>query len=337
MKINEMKMLIKENFHKQKNPLFFHGSPGIGKTDGIEQALQELRVELKKPKLLLRTIILSQYESVDLRGLPSIIRDKKEVGATQWNPPNDLTFADDAEGIVFFDEMSNAASDVQKAAQQIIHARMLGELKIPDGIVFIAAGNRQADKAGANRLLTALANRFEHHDVLVDTEDWIKWAISKGIDHSVIGFLAWRPDKLNQFDSNQYINATPRSWEKVSHLVGSQQFAARVEGVIGKGIGAEFLGYCDVWRELPDCYAIWKNPEKVKMPDRQDVVYATAISLALKCNMENFSASLKFMKQAGKEMQVLFLRYSCSTCQDVRSHKDFMQFLKDNAGVMFHN
>jgi hypothetical protein len=329
MRISEMKDIIKENFRHQKNPLFFHGSPGIGKTDGIEDAVREIAAEDKK-KLVLRTIILSQFESVDLRGLPSV---SDEV--TKWNPPEDLTFDKDAEGIVFFDEMSNAAADVQKAAQQIIHARRLGELRIPDGIVFIAAGNRQEDRAGANRLLTALGNRFEHHDIVSDHEDWVKWAMKSGIEHTLISFIHWKPSSLNDFKSDRYINPTPRTWVKVNHLMDSKHFDERVRGVVGPGAGDEFIAYCRIWRELPDCEQIWKNPDKVAMPTKQDIVYATAMSLALKATSDNFANALKYMKKAGKEMQVLFVRMACQVTREVKETKEFNDYLKENKGLMF--
>lgn len=329
MKISQLIKVIIENYEQQKNPLFFHGSPGIGKTEGVEQAAEFLGK--KRKKFILRTIILSQFESVDLRGLPSV-----ENSVTAWNPPADLTFDDDAEGIVFFDEMSNAAQDVQKAAQQIIHARKLGELHIPKGIVFIAAGNRQTDKAGANRLLTALANRFEHHDIEVDSEDWLKWAIEKNLDHSVIAFIHWQPSMLNDFDSNRHINATPRSWKKVSDLVGSSMFDDRVLGTIGPGPGAMYLGFNKVWMDLPSAESIWKDPDAVEMPKKQDIQYATAMSLALKAKPENFSNALKFMKKAGKDMQVVFIKFSCNANRLIRETADFRAYLKENKGVLFH-
>lgn len=329
MKISQMINVVVENYENQKNPLFFHGSPGIGKTEGIEQAATLLTK--KRKKFILRTIILSQFESVDLRGLPSV-----ENNITAWNPPADLTFEEDAEGIVFFDEMSNAAQDVQKAAQQIIHARRLGELHIPQGIVFIAAGNRQSDKAGANRLLTALANRFEHHDIEVDAEDWLKWAMEKNLDHSVIAFINWQQAMLNDFDSNRHINATPRSWKKISDLVGSSMFDDRVIGTIGPGPGAMYLGFNKVWMDLPSAEEIWKNPDKVEMPKKQDIQYATAMSLALKAAPENFANALKFMMKAGKEMQVVFIKFACNSHRAIRETTEFKAYLKANKDLLFH-
>lgn len=329
MKISEMKAVVKENFRQQRTPQFFHGSPGIGKTEGIDQAVAELQKEDKR-NYILRTIILSQYESVDLRGLPSV-----NGGLTKWNPPDDLTFAEDAEGIVFFDEMSNAAPDVQKAAQQIIHARKLGELHIPEGIVFIAAGNRQTDKAGANRILTSLANRFEHHDIETDHEDWLNWAIKAGIDHSIIAYIAWKPSSLNAFDSNRGVNPTPRTWVKVHHLLTSSYFEDRVIGTVGKGEGSEFLAHRKVWDKLPACEAIWADPDKVAMPKEQSIVYATAMSLALKANSKNFANALKFMHKAGKEMQVLYVKYASKADKGVRSVQEFSKYIKDNKETIF--
>jgi DNA polymerase III delta prime subunit len=329
-KISEIKEIVKENFKHQKAPLFLHGSPGIGKTEAIEQAANELAKECSIKDFVFRTIILSQYESVDLRGLPSI-KDNKSV----WNPPDDLVFDPEAEGIVFFDEMSNAVPDVQKASQQIIHARRLGSVEIPPGIVFIAAGNRQADKAGANKILTALANRFEHHNVEVDADDWLAWAMQNNIEHEIIAFINKFGMHLNDFDSNRHINATPRTWVKVHHLMGSQFFHARVYGTIGSGIGGEFLAFRTLWKEIPDLELIWKSPNKVEMPKKQDIVYATCMSLALKATPKNFPAALIFMEKAGKEFQVMFVKNASQACKEVRKTAEWNNFIKSNQDVMF--
>lgn len=330
MKISEMKEIIKENFCNQKTPLFFHGPPGIGKTDGIEQAHKELEQKLKR-KINLRTIILSQYESVDLRGLPKIVEDM-----TRWCGPEELTYKKDDEVIVFFDELSNATADVQKAAQQLIHTGRLGTLVMPKNTMFIAAGNRQTDKAGANRVLTALANRFEHHDVEADHNDWISWAIHNGIDHSLIAFISFKPLALNSFDPNKRENATPRTWSKINNLIGSNYFESRVMGTVGKGEGSEFLAHRNVWNKLPACEDIWKNPDKVEMPKEASTIYALAMSLALKATPENFPNALKFMSKTGQDMQVLFIKHACQTNSKIRSIAEFKEYVQKNKDVMFN-
>lgn len=330
MKISDMKRVIKENFLNQKTPLFFHGSPGIGKTEGVEQAHKELEKELKR-KIHLRTIILSQYESVDLRGLPKVVEEM-----TRWCGPEELTYKEDDEVIIFFDELPNAAQDVQKAAQQLIHTGRIGTLVMPKNTLFIAAGNRQGDKAGANRILSALANRFEHHDVEACEKDWINnWAIPRGIDHSIIAFISWKPLAFNTFDANRRENATPRTWVKVHDLMGSNMFDERVLGTVGKGEGSEFLAHRKIWNILPSAEAIWKDPSKVEMPKEASIQYATAMNLALKATTENFSNALTFMKKAGKEMQIVYIQYACSTQNKVRSLKEFQAYLKENKGIIF--
>ena len=64
--------------------------------------------------------------------------------------------------VLFLDEMNSAAPSVQAAAYQLILNRKVGTYKLPDNVMIVAAGNREADKGVTYRMPAPLANRFIH-------------------------------------------------------------------------------------------------------------------------------------------------------------------------------
>lgn len=76
---------------------------------------------------------------------------------------------DESKGVVnilLLDEISAAPQSVQAAAYQITLDRVvIGEHKLPDNCIVIAAGNRTTDKSVAYKIPKGLANRLLHIEV----------------------------------------------------------------------------------------------------------------------------------------------------------------------------
>ena len=74
--------------------------------------------------------------------------------------------------LLFLDEISAAPPSVQAAAYQITLDRMVGEHRLPENCIVIAAGNRVTDKSVVYNMPKALANRLCHFEVAVDAAAW---------------------------------------------------------------------------------------------------------------------------------------------------------------------
>ena len=85
--------------------------------------------------------------------------------------------------------MNSAAPAVQAAAYQLILNRRVGQYKLPDNVLIVAAGNREADKGVTYRMPAPLANRFVHLELAVDFDDWFAWAVENKIHNDVVGYL----------------------------------------------------------------------------------------------------------------------------------------------------
>jgi MoxR-like ATPase len=159
-------------------------------------------------------IRLSLWEPTDIKGIPYF---DSNSGTMVWGAPSELPtqeFAAQYDTIVLFlDEMNSAAPSVQAAAYQLILNRRVGTYKLPDNVVIVAAGNREADKGVTYRMPAPLANRFIHLELAVSFDDWFSWAVNNKIHKDVVGYLTFAKKDLYDFDpkSPSRSFATPRS------------------------------------------------------------------------------------------------------------------------------
>jgi len=253
-----------------KEPVFLWSAPGIGKSALVAQASERLNMAL----IDIRAVLL---DPVDLRGLPHVNGDNR----AHWCQPAFLPHDADSRGILFLDELAQAPPLVQSACLQLTLDRRIGEYVLPEGWSVIAASNRHSDRAGAHKLITPLLNRFAAHiDVDVSTEDWQAWAVVNGISPEIRSFINFRPAMLHVFrpDSGDRAFASPRSWHKMSTVLGTgltddllPQVAA---GCVGTGPAAEFMGFLRTYRDLPDIDEVLAAPDSTSVPTEPSVLYA---------------------------------------------------------------
>ena len=194
------------------------GAPGVGKSQAVRQIAREIENSTGK-KTVVTDVRLLLFNPIDLRGIPTSNADKT---LAVWLKPQifQMDESEDVVNILFLDEISAAPQSVQAAAYQITLDRVVGEHKLPENCIVIAAGNRVTDKSVVYKMPRALANRFLHINVEGNFMSWKRWAVSAGINSMVTGFLSFRQDYLNKFcGSDDLAFATPRSWEMVSNVL----------------------------------------------------------------------------------------------------------------------
>ena len=195
------------------------GPPGVGKSQAIRQIAKEIEVSTGKT-VKVTDVRLLLFNPIDLRGIPTSNADKT---LAIWLKPQifQMDPSDNIVNILFLDEISAAPQSVQAAAYQITLDRTVGEHKLPDNCIVIAAGNRTTDKSVAYKMPKALANRFMHIEIEGSFTAWKQWAITSGINDKVVGFLSFRQNYLMGFDSGSDDLAfpTPRAWEMVSNIL----------------------------------------------------------------------------------------------------------------------
>ena len=276
---NNAKKSIKRAISK-KRPVFLWGPPGIGKSDIVAQITNTL------VNSHLIDVRLSLWEPTDVKGIPYF---DSNTSTMQWAPPAELPseeFAAQYDNIVLFlDEMNSAAPAVQAAAYQLILNRKVGTYKLPDNVLIVAAGNREADKGVTYRMPAPLANRFVHLEMAVSFDDWFQWAVDNKIHNDVVGYLTFSKKDLYDFDpkSPSRSFATPRSWSFVSELLEDDDddntTTDLVSGAIGEGLAVKFMAHRKVASTMPNPSDILAGKVKEMKAKEISAMYSLTVSL----------------------------------------------------------
>lgn len=276
--------LIKDNISIKSFPsVMLWGAPGVGKSQAIKQIAKEITNQTGK-QTKVTDVRLLLFNPIDLRGIPTV---NQERTLSKWLKPQifDMDESSDIINILFLDEISSAPPSVQAAAYQITLDRVIGEHKLPDNCIVIAAGNRLNDQSVVYKMPKALANRLLHFEVENDFLSWKEWAIKNNINEKVVGFLSFKSnyliDELSKSENLAY--ATPRSWEMVSNVLNNisddiDEVESLISGLIGVGTTIEFKTWCNVYKDLPNIQDIFEG-KPVKIPSSTDTIYALISSM----------------------------------------------------------
>lgn len=324
------------------------GPPGVGKSQAVRQAAEMIEKRTGK-RVVITDVRLLLYNPVDLRGIPSPDENKEFA---VWLKPKLFAMdeSDEVINLLFLDELTAAPQSVQAAAYQITLDRMVGEHKLPDNCVILAAGNRVTDRSVSYKMPKALANRLCHVEVEADFGAWHKWALKNDIDLSVIGFLCYDSDSLMKFGSvsDELAFPTPRSWEMASRMIsiyGDIETALPfVSGCVGSEAASALLTWTKVWNQLPSMEDIFSGRE-VSRPTRPDVLYALVSSMIAYAKkktttLDNILASVRYGTKLPCDYAMLLFRsyLLLDKCEDMRSalvkSREFTDWLNKNGRYM---
>lgn len=265
---------------RKKRPIFIWGPPGIGKSDIVKQVTESFT------NSHLIDIRLSLWEPTDIKGIPYF---DSTQGKMVWAPPMELPDEEMASKYdhitLFLDEMNSAAPAVQAAAYQLTLNRRIGEYKLPDNVMIVAAGNREADKGVTYRMPAPLANRFVHLELAVNFDDWFEWSVANNIHKDVVGYLTFAKGDLYDFDprSSSRSFASPRSWTFVSELLEDDDDESTttdlVAGSVGEGLGIKFMAHRKIASSMPNPSDILSGKVKELQTQEISAKYSLTVSL----------------------------------------------------------
>jgi MoxR-like ATPase len=228
--------------------------------------------------------------------------------------------------------------------------RKLGEYKLPDGWVVIAAGNPASERGVHFSMPRPLRNRFVHLDLEPDFEDWTKWAVKAGIRPEILAFLRFKPALLHDSDATSDQNAwpTPRSWEMASQVLtgvakrqgstgfaaGTEIEAALLEGTIGQAATTEFVAFLRLFRQLPSVPEILLNPDKAPVPEEPSARIAVATALGRILTDHSIAKGMVYLNRLPTEMRVLSMRDAAVRDRAITHTPEFVQFGIEHAEVL---
>lgn len=274
---NSLIAAVKEAIKVQR-PIMIYSAPGCGKSDIIHQ----IGHELGRPVIDIR---LALYDPSDIKGFPYFDPITQSM---KWAPSSELPRDPDSTAIVFLDELVSAAPSTQAAAYQLVLNRKVGEYVLPKNCVIVAAGNRASDRGVVYKMPMPLANRFVHLDLKVDVEQWIDWALKKGLHKDVVGYISHQKQDLFTFDpkSSGHAFATPRTWEFTSQFLDNEENMGEetaldlISGTIGDGLALKFNAYRKTSAKLPKAMDILEGKVTELKTKEIGALYSLVISLA---------------------------------------------------------
>lgn len=260
-----------------------------------------------------------------------------EDGRTHWSPPHELARLNEGRWLLCIDEMPQAVVMMQNALAGLMLDRFVGDLSLSPEVYIIATGNRTQDKAGANRVVSQLANRVMHLEMEPHLDDWCDWAFDKGIDVTLISFLRFRPNLLCDFDPDRFSNPTPRMWEKCNDVPGdlpAELYHAMVSGLVGEGAAAEYIGFKQIAEKMPNPDALLLNPKDAPVPDDPATLYALSGALAVRASQSNFDNLMTYTDRMPAEFQVLLVKDSLRADKKLANTKAFIGWASKHGNVL---
>lgn len=336
-----MKSMISHLGVRKHRPLYFHGPSGVGKSEIVAQACAEHDGTLVDFRV-------SQYESVDLRGIPDI-----QHGTTVWNMPATMPFkgnprfdmADPSKPIFLFaDEVNQGDPSVMSVLYQLFNDRRIGEHELMDNVVIIAAGNRSQDRGVTNRFPAPLANRMTHAELAADIKAWSAWAAKAGKPAELIGFLNFRSELLHTFDANKPVTvfATPRSWNFVAEdmidtSMPEEVRVASMSGSVGEGPATELGAFIEIMKSIVPIEQIIADPKGVPVESKLDLQWAMATHVAGHMDKSNANALHQFLARLEPEMVVMAWTLAINRDEDITDSDAFLYGYAPQYRGLFQN
>jgi hypothetical protein len=289
---------------------FFIGDPGVGKTAISRQAAKECEVPYFQT-------IVAQFDPGELAGLPFMgqvkvtrMLDGKPHEAMEDRMirlrPSYLPDINDQNqqiGLYNLDELPQTTLAGQNIMSQLVNEWRIGEHMISQGITISCTGNKPENKAGTTPMPAHLKDRLMFIRVRADHEEWSLYAAKRALHPMVRSYIRKYPENLHKFVPGSDSCPTPRSWEKVSNLLGMGmekdiRFAALC-GTVGEGVSHEFETYMRIGDKLPDPDEVIRNPETAPLfaPADADIITLLLASLADKTTAKNIGQVLKYIKR----------------------------------------
>jgi len=314
-----------------KRSLSIEGSPGGGKTSIVQQAATK-RLKIGFIEKHMPTMLVEDF------GIPVLGEDTLRYLLPDWYPAEGRDDIPD-EGILLFDDRNQAGADLQKVLANICQARTLHGVPMKAGWMVVSTGNRQSDRAGANRVLSHLRNRETVIELETHLDDWCSYAIDNGVKPEVVSFIRFRPNLLHDFDPQRDQNPTPRSWiEGVSDVLGTVSPDAEYEcfkGAIGEGAAAEFVGFMKIFRKLPNPDNIIMNPTTADVPSDPATLYALSGAIAERATENNFERVATYAERMPPEFSVLSISYAARKKPELASTQAFTNWAINHQDVLF--
>jgi hypothetical protein len=272
-------------------PVGLIGPVGVGKTQYLKGPFRDLYAEhvgVSADQLGFIQERVANRDSAEIAGVALPSKDANGDIITQFTKPPLITKIEQTGreyGIILFDELLQAGTDVQKVLADVLDPaeRTLAGWAIPDGWIVCFTGNRTSDKSGASRILSHLLNRCAVFELGFNVRGWAGWAEANGVNPIGIDCALAFADEgffVTEVPTEDGPFPTPRSYVRaLQHLTvytDSPEFdgvtiPSHVETLIAASIGARSAGmlsrHIAMADQVPTARDIFADPAGANVPD----------------------------------------------------------------------
>jgi hypothetical protein len=206
---------------------------------------------------ILMDVRLSQVDPVEIKGAPFYDVAGKKASFLRFSsilPDPNCPWP----VFLFLDEFPLAPDMVQSAGYQLINDRKVGDYRLPERCVVLAAGNQEIYGGVHFVMSPALESRFDHITLDIDYEGFVKYISNgHGYDDTMLAFLQFSKEQdknaIYKLDAGAGNFPTFRSWEKALRKVkyGEKEYDALSDSV-GQAVAARFDVFKELTKDIPD-------------------------------------------------------------------------------------
>lgn len=323
--------------NRRNRTLFLLGPSGVGKSDCVRQAAQQLGESFgcSFPVLDLR---LSQMEPPDFGGVPSVKR-----GRTVKNPPAWLPVDPRSRGFVLLDEITSAPPVMQAAAYQVALDRCMGDTPIPEGWMVLAAGNRASDRGVNYPLAAPLLARMTLINVESSLDGFMDYCARRNVRAEIVAFVRSRGEYLNERDET--VNArigdlpigkpfsTQRAWTTAAQYYLDEPAAERLEllrGSVGERAATDLESFLRIWQSMPSIEQIFTAPDSAPVPKNAATRYAISVGVSARCTNKNFGLAKRYLDRLPAEFRALAIKLAYMRDNKIAECEAFSTFVAEN-------
>ena len=262
MNISQLTKAIK--YLPTRKSILLKGTHGIGKTEWVSSMAEKLGLKL--------VIWHASHaaDAGDITGLPfRITETDAETGKTyevtrfakpQWMIQNKPV-------LLLLDEINRGLSIALNAIMQLTNNGTYDDISLPEGSRIFACINPEEDgKYDVGTMDAAQLDRFAIYEFKPTVEEWLEWAVKKGLDFRVTGYIQSHPTNLDPYTNQELVKSVQgtdcgvlpsrRCWEQVSDTIkngdaekawegteGTKLLTEIVAGLVGNGAALDFISY----------------------------------------------------------------------------------------------
>jgi hypothetical protein len=226
-------------------PVFIHGLSGDGKSDRVREI---------DPEALDIELVNETPETINGRAVYNEARDEIIDIKPAWLVRLERLCRDGRLHILFFDELTNATKQTQSVIFKIVLERFVNNRwALPPNARIVAAGNDRSESSASHDLAEPLFGRFAHVYIRTTAENWMPWAVRKGLNPFVMEFLANNDLYLRTPYTGTEANADPRRWEMASKVLDSSgNDFSLLAPIVGRDAAESFIAFFRAQQQIAE-------------------------------------------------------------------------------------